>query len=71
MIEIHNLAGTKSLGCCRNLKEAQPVLDDLAQRGEIPQPEAGVTCCHFKSGKLRQVTTVAYRNNKWRIVKNS
>ncbi len=68
MIELHNRAGTKSYGCCRNMKEAQRVLNYLKNAGEIPAHEKTVTVCHYKKGVLQTTSEVEYRAGKWRPI---
>ena len=69
MIEIHNDTGTRSYGCCRNMKEAQGILTYLKDTGQIPVSEESVTVCHYKNGGLVRVSQVEYREGKWRPVK--
>lgn len=68
MIEIHDNAGTRSYGCCRNMKEAQGILTYLKTTGQIPVSEQSVTLCHYKNGGLVLTTQVSYRAGKWRAI---
>jgi hypothetical protein len=68
MIEMHNRAGTNSYGCCRNMKEAQRILDYLKDSGEIPAGANSVTVCHYKNGVLQGVSEMEHRAGKWRPV---
>lgn len=67
MIELHDNAGTKSYGCCRNMKEAQGILTYLKDSGKIPAREQSVTVCHYKNGCLVRTSHVEYRHGKWRL----
>lgn len=67
MIELHDHAGTKSYGCCRNMKEAQGILTYLQDTGHIRASEQPITICHYKNGSLVHTSKVEYREGKWRL----
>lgn len=66
MVEVHDIKGTKSYGCFRNLKGAKPTLDTLRHKGELREENHAVTVCAFKNGILQRAYKVIFRDG-WRI----
>lgn len=67
MIEVMNIAGTKSIGRFSNMKAATPTLDNLRAKGELPGPLCPVRVSSFRGQKLTREYIIIYTRNKWRI----